>query len=90
MPYVLLCKDAPGKLAVRMANREAHLAYARESGIVSLGGPFLNAAGEMAGSMLVLDVETREEAEAFAAADPYALAGLFEVTEIHAWKRVIG
>lgn len=90
MPYVLLCRDAPGKLEVRKANRDAHLAYVRESGIVSIAGPFLTDAGEMAGSMLVLDVETRAEAEAFAAGDPYAKAGLFEATEIHAWKKVIG
>lgn len=90
MPYVLICKDAPGKLAVRKANREAHLAYAGESGVVTLGGPLLDEAGEMIGSMIVLDVASRAEAEGFAAADPYALAGLFQSVEIHAWRRVIG
>jgi uncharacterized protein YciI len=90
MPYVLICKDAPGKLAVRKANREAHLAYAADSGVVSLGGPLLDEAGEMAGSMIVLDVETRAAAKAFAAGDPYAKAGLFESVEIMAWRRAIG
>lgn len=90
MPYVMICKDAPGKLAVRLANRDAHLAYAAETGVVTLGGPLLDDEGAMAGSMLVLDVATRAEAEAFAAADPYAKAGLFDSVEIMAWKRVIG
>lgn len=90
MPYVLLCKDAPGKLEVRLANRDAHLAYARESGKLQIAGPFLTEAGDMAGSMLVLDVETRAEAEAFAAGDPYAKAGLFEAVEIYRWKKTLG
>lgn len=90
MPYVLICRDAPGKLAVRKANREAHLAYATESGVVSLGGPFLDEAGEMCGSMIVLAVEDRAAAENFAANDPYALAGLFERVDIQHWKKVIG
>jgi uncharacterized protein YciI len=90
MPYVLICKDAPGKLAVRKANRDAHLAYAADSGVVALGGPLLDEAGEMAGSLIVLDVDSRADAEAFAAGDPYAKADLFESVEIRAWKRVIG
>lgn len=90
MPYVLICKDAPGKLPVRKANREAHLAYAGETGVVTLAGPLLDEAGDMIGSLIVLDVETRAEAEAFAAADPYAKAGLFDSVEIRAWRRVIG
>lgn len=90
MPYVLICKDAPGKLPVRLANRDAHLAYARESGKVALGGPLLDEAGQMTGSLVVIDVDTRAEADAFAAADPYALAGLFQSVEIMPWKRVIG
>jgi uncharacterized protein YciI len=90
MPYVLICKDAAGKLPVRKANRDAHLAYAHGTGLVTLGGPLLDEAGEMTGSMIVLNVETRAEAEAFAASDPYARAGLFDSVEISAWKRVIG
>ena len=43
----------------------------------------------MIGSMLVLDVADRAAAEAFAEADPYAKAGLFESTTIKRWKRVI-
>jgi uncharacterized protein YciI len=90
MAYVLYCKDAPGKLEVRKANREAHLAYGAATGVILFGGPLLDEAGQMIGSLLVLDVATRAEAETFAAADPYALAGLFQSVEITAWKKVIG
>jgi len=44
----------------------------------------------MIGSLIILDVDTREEAEAWAANDPYAKAGLFERTEIKAFKHLIG
>ena len=30
--YVLVCNDKPDSLELRLANREAHLAYAREIG----------------------------------------------------------
>lgn len=90
MLYVLICSDRPGSAETRRANREAHLAYIRETGVVAEAGPFLDAAGEMVGSLIVLDVDTRAAAEDWAANDPYARAGLFEKVEIRAWKKVIG
>ena len=88
--FLLICRDKPGAIEVRKANRDAHLAYARASGVVALAGPLLDDDGGMIGSMLALDVETRAAAEAFAAGDPYAEAGLFAAVEIVGWKRVIG
>jgi uncharacterized protein YciI len=40
--------------------------------------------------MLAIEAADRAAAEAFAAADPYAKAGLFASVEIIAWKKVIG
>lgn len=90
MPYALICRDKPGATGIRLANRDAHLAWAREGGLVIFGGPMLDEAGAMIGSLVVIDVADRAAAEAFAAADPYGRAGLFESVEIVAWKRVIG
>jgi uncharacterized protein YciI len=88
--YVLICRDKPGHLEVRKANRDAHLAYLAETGIVRLAGPLLDDAGGMVGSMLAIEAADRAGAEAFAAADPYARAGLFASVEIMAWRKVIG
>ena len=44
----------------------------------------------MIGSLIVLDVKTRAEAESWARNDPYAKAGLFDRVEIHPWKHLIG
>lgn len=90
MPFVLICRDKPGALPVRMENRAAHLAYLEATGVVSLAGPFLDAGGQPNGSMIVLDVADRAAAEAWAAADPYARAGLFDSVTIEAWRKVVG
>jgi uncharacterized protein YciI len=87
--FALICTDRPGHLDTRKANREAHLAYLRDTGCVAQAGPFLNAAGEMCGSLVVLDLPGRAEAEAWAAGDPYAKAGLFADVRIEEWKKVI-
>jgi uncharacterized protein len=88
--FALICSDRPGAADIRKQNRDAHLAYLQETGVVAQAGPCLDPAGEMVGSLIVLDVDTRADAEDWAARDPYAKAGLFEKVEIRAWRRVIG
>jgi uncharacterized protein YciI len=88
--FVLVCIDKPDSLALRMATREAHFAYATAQGVVRLAGPFLDERGDMAGSLLIVEVEDRTAAEAFAAGDPYGKAGLFERVEIRPWRATFG
>jgi len=88
--FALICTDKPGAIETRKANREAHLAYVAETGVVTQAGPFLDAAGEMCGSLLILDVATRAEAESWAKGDPYAKAGLFLKVRLEEWKKVVG
>lgn len=89
--YALICLDRPNALSVRMGAREAHLAYVREHiDQVKVAGPFLDEAGDMAGSLLILDAPDRAGAEAFHRDDPYTLAGLWGQVEIRAFKASIG
>lgn len=90
MTYALICHDKPGAIETRKANRAAHLAYVEETGVVALAGPFLDETGMMCGSMILLDVGSLAEAEAWAAGDPYAKAGVFESTMLREWKKVRG
>jgi uncharacterized protein YciI len=90
MRVALICIDKPGHIEMRKANREAHLAHIRDTGVVEMAGPFLSEAGEMSGSLVVLEVADLQAAREWAAADPYALAGLFQSVEIREWKKVIG
>ncbi len=88
--FVLTCIDHPNALDRRMAAREDHLAYVRSmSGVVKVGGPFLDEAGQMAGSLLIIEAQDMAEARAFAAADPYARAGLFQSVDIRAFRMAI-
>ncbi len=90
MLVVLIARDKPGALQTRLDTREAHLAYAAETGKVVQAGPLLNDAEEMIGSLIVLEVETLAEAQDWANNDPYAKAELFSAVEIIPWKKVIG
>lgn len=90
MLIALTAIDKPGALEVRKANREAHIAYLKETGVVQQAGPFLSNTGEMCGSLIILDVADMEAAQAWAAGDPYGKAGLFESVELRRWNRVIG
>ena len=90
MPHILICRDKPGHLETRKANRDAHLAYIAKTGLATFGGPMLDDDGGMCGSILMLATEDRAAAEAWAAADPYALAGLFASVEIRGFKHVVG
>lgn len=87
--YAIICTDNDGAIATRKANRDRHLAYLDASPIV-LAGPFIGEGGTMNGSLIVVDVATRAEAEAWAANDPYAEAGLFQKVRIEEFKKVIG
>lgn len=88
--YALICTDKDGGLEIRKQNRAKHLDYIEETGIVVMAGPFLDEAGNMSGSLVILDVDNRTEAEAWAKGDPYAIAGLFAKVRIEAWKKVVG
>ncbi|MCL4066121.1 YciI family protein [Pseudomonas sp. GX19020] len=90
MRAALICIDKPGHLETRKANRDAHLAYIAGTGIVEMAGPFLDSDGAMIGSLVILTVDSLDQARAWAAADPYAQAGLFQDVTIREWKKVIG
>lgn len=92
MLFVLTCIDKPNAGALRMEIRPRHLAYIEaKRAAVKLAGPFLSEDGQaMTGSLIVIEADSLAAAEAFAAADPYALGGLFASVDIRAWRCSIG
>jgi hypothetical protein len=92
MLYLCYCKDKPNSLDLRLANRDEHLAFAASyADKLKLAGPVTLDDGEtMAGSLLIFDVDTKAEVEAFAAGDPYGKAGLFESVDIRPFKQSLG
>ncbi|MFT6119786.1 MAG: hypothetical protein ACJAXK_001736 [Yoonia sp.] len=85
-----MTKDKSGALQTRLDNRDAHLAYIADTGVVEMAGPFLDADGMMCGSLIVLDVDDMAAAQAWADNDPYNKAGLFASVNLSEWKKVIG
>ena len=89
MKFAILCRDKPGALEVRLATRPTHLAYLQTyvQKLVQVG-PLLDADNRPCGSILIIDVADRAEAEGFAEADPYFKAGLFESVVIRGYRTV--
>jgi uncharacterized protein len=88
MKFVIIGYDGPDGEAKRKIHRPAHLANVEpldKAGRVVLAGPLT----DKTGSLLVLDFETREQAEQFAETDPYTIHGVFERVEIHPFLQVL-
>jgi uncharacterized protein YciI len=74
-----------------MAAREAHLAYVRDNpGSFRMGGPYLDEAGQMVGSLIVIEVADMAAAQAWSANDPYRKAVVFETVEIRPFRVTAG
>jgi uncharacterized protein YciI len=83
-PYGVYCIDREGVGHMRTATREKHLQWLRESGRVLAAGPLQSedGEGESVGSLLIVSGDELGEVRGWAAADPYAAAGIFETVTI--------
>jgi uncharacterized protein YciI len=86
MLFVVTAIDKENSLPLRLATRDAHFAYARETNVIRIGGPFLNAKEEMAGSLIIFEAENLDAAKKWHANDPYVKAGLFAHSDVRPWK----
>lgn len=86
-PFVLLGWDGPHGPARRKLHRNAHLERLRllqAENRVLLAGPMTDGAG----SLLVIRFVNLNDAQAWLAADPYVIHGVFERTEVHPFLQV--
>jgi uncharacterized protein YciI len=92
MLFAFICTDKLDHLSVRTETRPDHLAYLQglnSKGALKFAGPFVGDDGKPIGTLAVIEAEDRKAAEAIAASDPYAKAGLFARVEIRAWNWVV-
>ncbi|MEW7007940.1 MULTISPECIES: YciI family protein [unclassified Lentilitoribacter] len=85
MYVALMCKDNAGALQTRLDTREDHLAFLKDldaKGILKIAGPLLDENDKPCGSLIILNVEDKTEAEQIAKEDPYAKVGLFAEVDI--------
>ena len=87
MRFAVLALDKPDSLALRQATRPAHLDYMANFA-TPVGGPLLDDAGNMCGSLVMYDADSAEQVAEIVANDPYQLAGLFESVVIREFKTV--
>jgi uncharacterized protein len=87
--YIIYQLDRPGARELREATRDAHLAYLEEhKHILVLGGGLLDEDGKTRlGSVLVINVPSREAAERFSAGEPFRKSGLFREVRITRMRR---
>lgn len=88
MPFLILTFDKAGHDRVRDEHRAAHYAHLRahQAQLIASGGLRDDADGKFIGGAIMLDTDSREEAERFAESDPFSRAGLFERVEIVRWR----
>jgi uncharacterized protein YciI len=76
--------DTEPRAAVRPAHRE-YLWSLANAGKLLHAGPF----ADDSGALLVYEAETRDEAAAMLAADPFSTEGIVKASTIHEWNRVL-
>ena len=86
--FAVICRDRPGQVQARIDARDAHLGWLQAKGVVRMAGPLM-VEGEMRGSLIVLEADSLQEAQDWAANDPYKAAGIFDTVEIVEWNKVI-
>ncbi|MGY6517507.1 MAG: YciI family protein [Lysobacteraceae bacterium] len=98
MWYMILGRDRPGTLDARLAARPAHiqrLKALQSEGRLRLAGPLPAIDAEdpgpagFAGSLLVAAFDSLEQARAWAEADPYRAAGVYDSVEVHPFRPVL-
>ncbi len=87
MKFVIIGYDGPDGEAKRKVHRAVHLLNLEQldkQRRVILAGPL----ADKTGSLLVLEFDSREDAEEFVKQDPYTIHGVFERVEIHPFTQV--
>jgi uncharacterized protein YciI len=97
MLYSIFAYDVENSLPLRATARTEHIARLKaldEAGKLVLAGPNpavdSNEPGEagFTGSLIVAESDNLEDAKAWANADPYLAAGVYEKVEVKPFKRV--
>ena len=98
MLYAIIAEDVPDSLETRLATRPAHLERLNallNEGRLILAGPHPAIDSEdpgeagFSGSLIVAEFNSLEDAEAWAADDPYQHAGVYAAVTVKPFKKVL-
>lgn len=89
MPYVIQTQDKPGSANVRAEARPAHLEYlTKHQNLLLAAGALIDDDGTGGnGGVLIVDTDSRAEAEKFINDDPFTKAGLFQKVTVTRWRK---
>ncbi|WBO22403.1 YciI family protein [Sphingomonas abietis] len=88
--FAIICHDRPDAGTLRADTRPRHLEHLQRIGeAMAMAGPMLDESGVPRGSIVIADFADLESARAFAAADPYAEAGLFADVTVTGYRQVL-
>ena len=83
---VYIGRDGPRGAELRKTLREQHIAHIEAldaAGRIVYAGPLRDRDEAPCGSLIVLDAEDFDAAEAIAQQDPYTVEGVFERVDVH-------
>jgi uncharacterized protein YciI len=88
MPFLIETFDKPESQQLRKQMTEAHLDFldAHKHLLLASGEKRSDDAKRITGEVILLDVESRQDAAAFVAADPFIAGDLFERVVILRWQ----
>lgn len=92
--YVVTAHDGtdPDAMARRMAARPAHLANVKpmvEAGRIIAGGALLNDAGDMIGSVSIVDFPDRAALDQWLATDPYVTGKVWQKIDVKPFRLAV-
>lgn len=90
--FLIYTEDKADSLNVRMEAREAHLNWVMSDPNVQLlsAGPWLDDAGDMRGSLLIVSADSLETVESWLEKDPYNKAGLTAFKRVRQFNWLLG
>lgn len=98
MLYMIYSEDIENSLTLRLSVREKHIARLKlmqEQGRLIVAGPCPAIDSEdpgsagFTGSLLILEFDSLDEAQAWADADPYVSAGVYKQVTVKPYKKVL-
>ena len=90
MQFLIKAYDGPNMLEKRMEVRPRHLeGMSRLSAHIICAGGLLDEEGKMKGSALIMDFDSRNDLDAYLAAEPYVLEKVWEKIEVESMNVVI-
>ena len=89
MQFLVLAYDGENKLAKRLEVRPQHLANLPKDHVICAGGLLTEDTGQMKGSAMVMEFESRSALDEYLRTEPYVVAGVWEKITVEPMNVVI-